>query len=141
MHKTTLLPTYPEEASGRLEHLPHSIQIEAEEGGDRLLVTMRYAQRQAETGRHLVRLRDWICEHDDNGRILTIEFPCYRARAIYVSLYNAILVIGSAAERSTAPAPYHFGLAQSARWLLHHLDAQEERLRTGLSVPFSSTML
>jgi hypothetical protein len=141
MHKTILLPTYPEEASGRLEHLPHSIQIEAEEGGGLLRAVMHYAVRHPDTERHAARLRDWVCEHDENGCIRTIEFPQHRARAIYVSLYNAVLAIGVYAERATVPAPYHFGLAQSARWLLHYLDANEERLRTGLAIPFTSPML
>lgn len=140
MHKTILLPMYPEEASGRLEHLPHSIQIEAEEGGGLLRATMHYAQH-SETALYSISLRDWIFEHDENGRILRIEFEQYRARAVYVSLYNAILAIGVYAERASAPTLYHFGLVQSARWLLHYLDACEERLRTGLAIPFTSPML
>lgn len=141
MHKTTLVPAYPPEASGWLEHLPHSISIEAENDGDLLRATMHYAKRLPETEALSMRMESWTCDHDTNGRILKIEFSRHRAYTVYVSLYNAIHVLGAYAERPTAPASYHIGLAQSARWLLNHLDAQEDRLRAGLAIPFTSPML
>ncbi|MFA5854282.1 MAG: hypothetical protein WC866_04315 [Patescibacteria group bacterium] len=141
MYKTILVPAYPPEASAWSEHLPHSILIEAEEDGGLLRATMHYAKQLPVTEPLSMHMESWSCDHDANGRILNIEFPHYRAHTVYVSLYNAILVVGAYAERPAALASYHLGLAQLARWLLDYLDAAEDRLRVGLAVPFTSPML
>ncbi|WKZ28843.1 MAG: hypothetical protein QY323_04930 [Patescibacteria group bacterium] len=141
MQRMFLLLQYPSEAEAWIEQLPHTIEVRADDAHDGTLhIVMYYKLHRIDASRTTIALAAWSYEHDANGRIMAITFSGHRDDDIYVELYNAIQVIGAFAERPAAPEPYHLGLTQCARWLLHYLDEKETGLREALTHPFPNPL-